>query len=385
MTRPDISLIVNTFQKPRHLALVLASIALQKGVDGRFEVVVADDGSDATTVEIISDFARRAPFPVAFTTEPHDGFRLARVRNRGAALATGDTLLFLDGDSVLPPDHVATHLSARRPGLAMLGDVVRLPEVTSRELVPSDLATTDLRRLAPTAELRRMSRRHRKSVFQNFVRHRSKPRLAGGNFAVWRDDYSRVNGSDERFLGWGQEDDDLGLRLRGAGVRLSSIIDRTFTYHVWHPSDPSATPRWRDGVNVGYFLRQGRLTRCRRGLRVRDRNAVCWGLPDGIHDGILASASERARATLPGNGLSALVAKLLAAAPVADRGAPCEIDVCLWPGEGRFRRRAECRLLLIEEGSESRCPWTLRHGADRVAVVAANDEQALKALLEEIG
>ena len=204
MSHPDISLIVNTYQKPRHLALVLESIALQEGVDGRFEVVVADDGSDATTVEIISDFARRAPFPVAFTTEPHDGFRLARVRNRGAALAAGDTLLFLDGDSVLPPDHVAAHLAARRPGLAMLGDVVRLPEATSRELVPSDLATTDLRRLAPSAELRRMSRRHRKSVFQNWLRHPSKPRLAGGNFAVWREDYSRVNGSDERFLGWGR-------------------------------------------------------------------------------------------------------------------------------------------------------------------------------------
>jgi glycosyltransferase involved in cell wall biosynthesis len=381
MSHPDISLIVNTYQKPRHLALVLESIALQEGVDGRFEVVVADDGSDATTVEIISDFARRAPFPVAFTTEPHDGFRLARVRNRGAAVAAGDTLLSLDGDSVLPPDHVAAHLAARRPGLAMLGDVVRLPEATSRELVPSGLATTDLRRLAPSAELRRMSRRHRKSVFQNFIRHRSKPRLAGGNFAVWREDYSRVNGSDERFLGWGQEDDDLGLRLRGAGVRLSSIIDRTFTYHVWHPSDPSATPRWRDGVNIRYFLRRGRLSRCRRGLRVRDRNAVCWGLPDGV----LGRTSETARATPPGNGLSELVARLLADAPVADRGAPCEIDVCVWPGKGRFHRRAECRLLLIEEGSAGRCPSTLLRRADRVATVAANDEHALLNLLEEAG
>lgn len=381
MTHPDISLIVNTYQKPRHLALVLGSIALQEGVDGRFEVVVADDGSDATTVEIISDFSRRAPFPVAFTTEPHDGFRLARVRNRGAAVAAGDTLLFLDGDSVLPPDHVAAHLAARRPGLAMLGDVVRLPEATSRELVPSDLATTDLRRLTPSAELRRMARRHRKSMFQNLIRHRSKPRLAGGNFAVWRDDYSRVNGSDERFLGWGQEDDDLGLRLRGAGVRLSSIIDRTFTYHVWHPSDPSATPRWRDGVNVRYFLRRGRLSRCRRGLRVRDRNAVCWGLPDGA----FGSTSETPRTTTPEKGLARLVAGLLSDAVVADRGAACEIDICVWPGECRFRRRAECRLLLVEAGSAKRCPATLCRRADLIATVAANDEQALITLLEDVG
>ena len=93
MTPPDISLIVNTFEKPRHLALVLESIALQTGVDGRFEVVVADDGSGVDTRTIVAEFARRVPFPVAFTTEPHDGFRLARVRNRGAALAGGDTLL----------------------------------------------------------------------------------------------------------------------------------------------------------------------------------------------------------------------------------------------------------------------------------------------------
>jgi glycosyltransferase involved in cell wall biosynthesis len=381
MTRPDISLIVNTFQKPRHLALVLQSIALQEGIDGRIEVVVADDGSDAPSVEIVSDFARQSPFPVRFTTEPHDGFRLARVRNRGAALATGDTLLFLDGDSVLPPDHVALHLGARKPGLAMLGDVIRLPEAASRDLAPSALTTTDLRRLAPAAELRRLARRHRKSVFQNWLRHPSKPRLAGGNFAVWRDDYFRVNGSDERFLGWGQEDDDLGLRLRGAGVRLASIVDRTFTYHVWHPSDPSATPRWRDGVNVPYFLRRGRLTRCRRGLHLRDRSDIRWGLPERV----LCNATKSPQPSRAANDLAALLAKLLADAPRAAPGNPCEVDVCVWPSAGTFRRKAECRLLLIEAGSENLCPATLRRRADRIAILAADDEQALTALLEEVG
>lgn len=369
MTRPDISLIVNTFQKPRHLSLVLASIALQEGVAGRLEVVVADDGSDATTHDLVTDFASRVPFPVRYTTEPHDGFRLARVRNRGAALATGDTLLFLDGDSVLPPDHVAIHLAARRRGRAQIGDVVRLAEEVSRDLMPGSLATTTLRTLAAPAELRRLARRHRKSVLQNLFRHPTKPRLAGGNFAVWRSDYLRVNGSDERFRGWGQEDDDLGLRLRSAGVALSSILGRTCTYHVWHPSDPSATARWRDGVNVPYFLRRGRLTRCRLGIERRHRRSLLWGLP-----------GDRG-----GDGLSGLLDRCLVDAPQAGAGKPCEIDVVVWPGKGRFERRAECRLLVIDTAAEDRCPESLRRRADRSATLAADDEQGLVALLEEIG
>ena len=40
----DVSILVNTYRRPRHLALTLESIALQRGVAGRFEVVVADDG-----------------------------------------------------------------------------------------------------------------------------------------------------------------------------------------------------------------------------------------------------------------------------------------------------------------------------------------------------
>ncbi|MFM7293060.1 MAG: glycosyltransferase family 2 protein, partial [Planctomycetia bacterium] len=50
----DVALIVNTYQKPRHLALVLASIAAQEGVEGRFEVIVSDDGSTDGTADVLA-------------------------------------------------------------------------------------------------------------------------------------------------------------------------------------------------------------------------------------------------------------------------------------------------------------------------------------------
>lgn len=45
----DVSIIVTTYRRPRHLALVLESISLQDAPGCRFEVVVGDDGSDDET------------------------------------------------------------------------------------------------------------------------------------------------------------------------------------------------------------------------------------------------------------------------------------------------------------------------------------------------
>ena len=154
-------------------------------------------------------------------------------------------------------------------------------------------------------------------------------------------------------MGWGQEDDDLGLRLRAAGVRLESILDRTWSLHVWHPVDTSATPRWKDGVNVPYFLRRGRLRRCRLGLSERAAHDVTWGLPD-----------DADRTSLGRELLS-----LLSGARQSPAGEPCEVEVVLRPGGGRFRRQAECRLLLHEGDAEA----SLRRRADQVHELKPDD------------
>ena len=338
MTPPaiDCSLVVNTFEKPRHLALVLESIAAQTGVDGRIEVIVADDGSRDETADVVAAFAAAARMPVRFTTEPHAGFRLARVRNRGARLAAGDYLIFLDGDCILPPGHVAAYVARRRRGVAHLGGCARLAEAASAALVPATLTGIDLAGLVPSTERRLLQRRFRKAWWHSLLGHPTKPRLTGNNFGVWRSDFERVNGFDERFVGWGQEDDDFGLRLRAAGVRLESILDRTCSLHVWHPTDPTATRRWRDGPNVGYFLRRGRLAR-----------AVSEAIP------ITARANP---------------------------GAACEIEIVIRPGRARFTRRAECRLVLATPGAA--IEPSLARRADRIARVTPAQ---VAGLLDEVG
>ena len=257
--------------------------------------------------------------------------------------------------------------------MAHLGGCGRLSEAASRGLDPATVAGADPADLLPQAERRLLARRHRKAWWYNAIRHPSKPRLVSNNFGVWRGDYERVNGCDERFHGWGQEDDDLGLRLRASGVRLESILDRTFAVHVWHPTDPSATPRWRDGPNVAYFLRRGRLTSCRRGLVDRPASAICWGLPADIAE------TQTGRDIL----------RLLEGGRRAAAGEPCEIDLVLRPGGGRFSRPAECRLLI--ETSGDRAEPALRRNAyrieraDRIERSEPGDLAGLETILQSAG
>ena len=134
MPDPEIAISVTTYHKPWHLRRVLASIAGQQGVTGKFEVAVTDDGSTDETPQIVEQFRRSVDFPVCFTTHEHTTFHPARCRNDGARATSAPYLLYLDGDCVLPPDHVAIHLAHRRPGYVMLGFCYRVEKELSAGL-----------------------------------------------------------------------------------------------------------------------------------------------------------------------------------------------------------------------------------------------------------
>ena len=366
-TSIDTSVLVTTFRRPRHLALVLESIHLQRQVRRDFEIIVADDGSGDDTEGVVAAFAAHADVPVRFTTQPHDGFRLARVRNNAARLARGRYLVFVDGDCVLPPGHLAAHGRRRRPGVASLGYCARLSEHASRHLMPENLAVANVSAMVSPAEAALLAKRHRRARWHAIIRHPTKPRLAGGDFGVWRSDFEAVNGFDERFVGWGQEDDDLGLRLRAAGVRLESILDLTQTLHVWHPTDPTATPRWRDGANVAYLHRRGRLTVCRLGLHPRRIEDVIWGLPTDGHASVVGKT----------------LVDLLRTSRQVPPGTPCEVDVQIAGGRSTFNRPAECRLLLVPPNFEpSRS--AMCH-ADTIFRLDSNDADTLRQALASVG
>jgi glycosyltransferase involved in cell wall biosynthesis len=92
------------------LEAILASVARASGVarddlwlpDTPFEVVVADDGSEDATAEIVGKFAREAGVRLVACI----GGRCAAARNAGAAISSGRVLCFVDADTIVPENAV---------------------------------------------------------------------------------------------------------------------------------------------------------------------------------------------------------------------------------------------------------------------------------------
>ena len=345
---PEIALSVITYQRPRSLALVLESIAAQREIQDRFELVVTDDGSSDDTLQVVEAFRRRVEFPVKFVTHPRRGFQAARCRNEGAAATTAPYLLFLDGDCVLPPLHVAAHLAHRRRGVALIGDVCKLDREASLRVTEETIRRGVFSAVVSPSERRRLRKLDLKYRFYNFIRHPKKPRsLRSGDFSIWRDDFRRVNGFDENFSGWGGEDDDLGRRLRRAGVQLQSFLRWTYSCHLWHPREVSRPETPSAAPNAHYVVRKGRLIRCRNGLVKRSWNDLAWRIvgraaqPQEVQQWLARRITAGAETAQPRSG----------AKSSANFSSRPEVELLFLPGEGSFSGAADCNVLVALEDS----------------------------------
>lgn len=106
MTKPQISIVIPTFQRRDLLDETLRSLEAQSYSD--WECIVVDDGSSDGTKELV--LARVAADPRYQWIEKPKGRPRgpSASRNIGFAASKGEFVLFFDSDDLLPPDHVRT-------------------------------------------------------------------------------------------------------------------------------------------------------------------------------------------------------------------------------------------------------------------------------------
>ncbi|MFD2366654.1 glycosyltransferase family 2 protein [Pseudoduganella sp. GCM10020061] len=239
MLQPSIiSLVVTTYNRPDALAAVIEACFAQD--DQNFEIIIADDGSTANTRETIDRLRERSPVPLLHVWQPDEGFRAAMARNRGTLAASGQYIVFLDGDCIPQRDFVSRHRALARPGYLVSGSRVLLSQEFTQRVLAEHI---DMQGLGAAELLRLRSKGHINKVLQLLAKWPDKGResrrftwrrIKSCNLAVWRSDLDMVNGFDESFTGWGHEDSDLVVRLFNAGVMRKDGAFATEVFHLWH-------------------------------------------------------------------------------------------------------------------------------------------------------
>ncbi|MFC3550614.1 glycosyltransferase family 2 protein [Lysobacter cavernae] len=245
---PSVALIICTYNWKEALALVLQSVTRQSRLPD--EVIVADDGSRDDTAALLREIARDFPVPLRHVWQADEGFRRARALNRGFAATACDYVIQLDGDMLLHPEFVADHLRLAQPGRFLQGTRIRTTAAEAQRL----LAGGEPRfgwfvdayyRNDHDRSTYHYGRRHHSLRLPWLARLKSRAsgHPMGCNVSFWRNDLLRVNGYDERMVGYGSEDLEIDARLHHAGIRRHQIKFAALTLHLEHgsagPSDPS--------------------------------------------------------------------------------------------------------------------------------------------------
>lgn len=213
------SVVIPTHQRRDTVLRTVAALEHQTYRD--FDVVTVVDGStDGTTTALRS---LRTSFPLTVIEQGNSGAGMAR--NAGAAVSSGDILLFLDDDMEGHPSLLLEHERSHRAGAdVVLGDLPLHPDSPCNLLsrgVGSWARARDERLGAVGAEVRLAD-------------------LLTGQLSISRAAFEHLGGFDSSFTRegmFGGEDIDFGYRVMKAGYRIA--FNRAAVSYQYYDVDPA--------------------------------------------------------------------------------------------------------------------------------------------------
>lgn len=234
----QLSVIISTYNSPAWLEKVLWGYSCQTYKN--FELVIADDGSDKRTAELIARMRKETGLPIEHVWQQDKGFRKCRILNKAVLKAKNDYVIFSDGDCIPRRDFLSVHHGAARPGYYLSGSYFKLPMAVSKVITKEDITSGRCFRV-PWLRKQGLSfwRKNYKialpsSLASAFNRMTTTAcNLKGSNASVWKRDILAVNGFDER-MPWGGEDREFGVRLINSGVRSKHVRYDAIVVHLDH-------------------------------------------------------------------------------------------------------------------------------------------------------
>ena len=232
----QLSVILSTYNQPDWLEKVLWGYAGQADKD--FELVIADDGSGPETRARIEKVRGATGLNIQHVWHPDAGFQKTTILNKATVAASGNYLVFSDGDCIPRPDFVAVHRQRARPGHFLSGGYTKLPLALSQSITLEDISSGrvfEARWLAERGLPGRPWDKHvarRCAAFWNYVTP-TQATWNGHNASGWKADLLRINAYNEQ-MQYGGQDRELGERLVNLGLRGIQIRYYAIVLHLDH-------------------------------------------------------------------------------------------------------------------------------------------------------
>jgi len=233
-----ISVIFTTYNSTAWLEKVLWGWEQQ--TDNNFEVVIADDGSNAETAKLINEFVNRNKLDITHVWHKDEGFQKCKILNKSLLAASGDYIVMSDGDCIPRNDFLSEHRTHAEEKHFLSGGYFKLPMNASEAVTEDDVVSG---RCFSTSWLKQ----HGVKLGYRAAKLNSGPTQAailnaviptrktwnGHNASCFKKDALRVNGFDER-MKYGGLDVEFGIRLKNLGLSVKRIRYNTACLHLDH-------------------------------------------------------------------------------------------------------------------------------------------------------
>ena len=215
------SVIIPTHNRKRILSKSLTALFDQTYPAEGYEIIVADDGSNDGTEELLGSLA--PPCSIRYLRLEKMG--AARARNRAIEEARGSVILFIDDDTVATRRFMEDHLKIHE---AREKAIVQGPVLTTHDIERPDRLRLNM-----------------VDIYQN-LKDLHPCFFPAGNVSVRKEHIVKAGLFDEEFSGYGWEDMELGKRLLKLGLKSVRCYFRCIAFHYkeeFKPEDLTAIRR----------------------------------------------------------------------------------------------------------------------------------------------
>ncbi|MGL5780785.1 glycosyltransferase [Cetobacterium sp.] len=231
------SIIVPAYNNESELRATLISIVKSNFDLNMIEILVCDDGSEKSLINVVKDFDNN--INIRYFYQQDRGFRAAAARNMGILNAKGHICIFIDSGIIVSEECIAQHIMSHEvEHIATIGYVYGFDNTNELETQVSKLVDIDnIEKSILNLENNKIFDM-REDVYREMGDDLMKWPAPwcyfwGGNISIEKEDLLNVNGFDESYIEWGGEDVDLGIALFLNGVKLT-LCRKANSIHLPH-------------------------------------------------------------------------------------------------------------------------------------------------------